>query len=56
MTARVIAVVNQKGGAGKTTLAMQLAGTLARHEVKLMAHRSPKFGVKSKITLSSGYE
>lgn len=36
MTARVIAVVNQKGGAGKTTLAMQLAGTLARREVKLM--------------------
>jgi chromosome partitioning protein len=36
MTARVITVVNQKGGAGKTTLAMQLAGTLARREVKLL--------------------
>ena len=29
MTTRVIAVVNQKGGAGKSTLAMLLAGALA---------------------------
>jgi chromosome partitioning protein len=36
MGAKIIAVVNQKGGSGKTTLSMQLAGALARRQSKVL--------------------
>jgi chromosome partitioning protein len=36
MAAKIIAVVNQKGGAGKTTVSMQLAGTLGRRGGKVL--------------------
>ncbi len=36
MSAKVIAVVNQKGGAGKSTLAMLLAGELAEAGVRVL--------------------
>jgi chromosome partitioning protein len=36
MTAKIIAVVNQKGGSGKTTLSMQMAGALARRSKKVL--------------------
>jgi chromosome partitioning protein len=36
MTCRIITVVNQKGGSGKTTTAMQLAGTLGRRKHKVL--------------------
>lgn len=36
MTAKIITVVNQKGGAGKTTVSMQLAGTLGRRGSKVL--------------------
>ncbi len=36
MSARVIAVVNQKGGAGKSTLAMLLAGSLAEEGASVL--------------------
>ncbi|HWS86431.1 MAG TPA: ParA family partition ATPase [Pyrinomonadaceae bacterium] len=36
MTAKIIAVCNQKGGTGKTTVSMQLAGSLARRGGRVM--------------------
>ncbi len=36
MAAKIIAVCNQKGGPGKTTLSMQLAGSLARRGQKVL--------------------
>lgn len=36
MSAKIVAVCNQKGGSGKTTLSMQLAGALARRGGKVM--------------------
>ena len=36
MPAKILAVVNQKGGSGKTTLSMQLAGALARRHHKVL--------------------
>ncbi|MBE9082846.1 ParA family protein [Tolypothrix sp. LEGE 11397] len=36
MTAKIIAIVNQKGGSGKTTTTMQLAGAIARRGNKVL--------------------
>jgi chromosome partitioning protein len=36
MSAQIVAVVNQKGGSGKTTLAMQLAGALAKRDERVL--------------------
>ena len=36
MTSKIISVVNQKGGSGKTTVSMQLAGALARRGHKVL--------------------
>lgn len=36
MAAKIITICNQKGGSGKTTLSMQLAGSLARRGFKVL--------------------
>ena len=36
MAAKIITVANQKGGAGKTTCCLQLAGTLARRGSRVL--------------------
>ncbi len=36
MTSKIITVANQKGGAGKTTIAMQIAGTFARYNYRVL--------------------
>jgi len=39
---RTIAIISQKGGAGKTTLAVHLAGAAARHWVSLIIDTDPQ--------------
>lgn len=36
MTAKVVAVFSQKGGAGKTNITMQVGGTLGRQKIKVL--------------------
>ena len=36
MPARIITIANQKGGAGKTTIAMSIAGALALRSTKVL--------------------
>lgn len=56
MSARVIAVVNQKGGAGKTTLSMLLAGAIAEKGAKvLVADADPQNTASHWATAGEGF-
>ena len=53
MVASIITVFNQKGGAGKTTLSMQLAGTLARRSHKVLVVDSDPQGTATRWSASA---
>ncbi len=56
MTAKIIAVCNQKGGSGKTTLSMQLAGTLARKKNKVLVVDADPQGTATRWAASADDE
>lgn len=56
MTAKIIAVCNQKGGSGKTTVSMQLAGTLARRKNKVLVVDADPQGTATRWAASAGDE
>ncbi|HXG84751.1 MAG TPA: ParA family partition ATPase [Pyrinomonadaceae bacterium] len=56
MTAKIIAVCNQKGGSGKTTLSMQLAGTLARNRNKVLVVDADPQGTATRWAASADDE
>jgi chromosome partitioning protein len=56
MTAKIIAVCNQKGGSGKTTLSMQLAGTLARKGNKVLVVDADPQGTATRWAASADDE
>lgn len=56
MTAKIITVANQKGGSGKTTVAMQLAGTLARRNSKVLVIDADPQGTATRWAASADDE
>jgi chromosome partitioning protein len=53
MAAKVLAIVNQKGGVGKTTLSMQLAGTLALRNRRVLVIDADPQGTASRWAASA---
>lgn len=56
MTAKIIAVVNQKGGSGKTTVSMQLAGAIARRSNKILVVDADPQGTATRWAASADDE
>lgn len=51
MADRVIAVINQKGGTGKTTLALNLSAGLARRAVTVIADADPQRSISQWVAM-----
>ena len=51
MTDRVIAVINQKGGTGKTTLALNLAAGLARRAATVIVDADPQHSISQWVAM-----
>jgi chromosome partitioning protein len=56
MAAKIIAVVNQKGGTGKTTVSMNLAGTLARRDRRVCVIDADPQGTATRWAASASDE
>jgi chromosome partitioning protein len=56
MTAKIITVANQKGGSGKTTVSMQVAGTLARRGNKVLVVDADPQGTATRWAASADDE
>jgi chromosome partitioning protein len=56
MPAKIISVVNQKGGSGKTTVSMQLAGALARRAHKVLVVDADPQGTATRWAASADDE
>lgn len=56
MLAKIIAVCNQKGGSGKTTVSMQLAGTLAKRGHKVLVVDADPQGTATRWAASADDE
>lgn len=56
MSAKIIAVANQKGGSGKTTVSMQLAGSLARRGSKVLVVDADPQGTATRWAASADDE
>ncbi len=53
MTSKIITVANQKGGAGKTTIAMQLAGTFAKSDYRVLVVDADQQGTATRWAASA---
>ena len=56
MTAKILVAVNQKGGCGKTTVAMQLGGTLGRHGQRVLIVDADPQGTATRWAASASDE